>query len=294
MTSPAGSSQFAAPPRTVDAWLAARMLLGSVRAQIGWLILGFASLFFWAFAWNADLSAWRFKPAATGQVRGESIECRPTRLSEGGTKTRRGTPIYENLYRYQLSGQPYQGSSFATGTCLAGGPVTVEYLLDKPAYSRIAGMRRRPFGPEAIVVAVMPAIGIFMIVTAILRGHLHAQLLRDGLFATGKLVEKTRTNVQQGRRQVYRMTFEFIAQTGVTGRVTTRTSTPGLLGDAGDVHLLYDPANLKRAALLATLPGTIGAGETGQPIARGSALFWVLPALTILGNAWYVYHLQSR
>jgi hypothetical protein len=112
-------------------------------------------------------------------------------------------------------------------------------------------------------------------------------LLRVGSLATGRLVDKTWTTNSAYK---YQMTFEYEAQNGAKGHLTTRTSRTEGWEDKAGVPLIYDPADLKQAVLLANLPGRVAAGENGQPVARTSRAFLVLPALTVLGNLWYVCH----
>ncbi len=285
MSQSPGLGQFAAPPRTIGTPLAARVTLGSLRSQLGWLALGFGSIFFWGFIWNIDFSVWRFTFEPVGHTSGRFLSCNDTSfVRERGEDQRR---IYENHYQFELVGRIFRGSSFAIGAC-TGGTLPIEYLRAHPEVSRIAGMRRRPFGPWTLLVDVMPAAGLFMIFTGFVQGRARLRLMRDGLLATGRLIEKTRTNVGTNNGQVYRLTFEFTAKSGATGHVTTRTGTPEGLEDKAGVPLFYDPADLTRAVLLADLPGRVAAGEMGQPVASPSRAFLVLPALTVLGNLWYV------
>ncbi len=278
---------FAAPPRTIGTPLAARVTLGSVRSQLGWLLLGFGSIFFWGFIWNIDFSGWRFTFEPVGHTLGKFVYCNDTNfVRERGQDSRR---IYENHYQFELVGRIYQASSFATGGCAAG-RLPIEYLRAHPEVSRIAGTRRRPFGPSTLLVDLPLAAGLFMVLTGFVQGRARLRLLRDGLPSTGRLIEKTRTNVGNRNGQVYRLTFEFTAKSGAAGHVTTRTAKPEWLEDKAGVPLFYDPADLTRAVLLADLPGRVAAGENGQPVARTSRAFLVLPALTVLGNLWYVCH----
>ena len=61
------------------------------------------------------------------------------------------------------------------------------------------------------LIAVIPAVGMVMALVAFAEGRVRLQLplLRDGLLATGRLIDKTRTNVRVNNRRVYRMTFEY-------------------------------------------------------------------------------------
>ena len=286
MSQALGLGQFAAPPRRIGTRLAARVTLGSLRSQLGWLALGFGSIFFWGFIWNIDFSGWRFRFEPVGQTSGRFLSCNDTRFVRERGEERQG--IWEYHYQYELVGRIFQGSSFATGGC-AGGKLPIEYLRAHPEVSRIAGMRRRPFGPSTLLVDVIPAAGLFMIFTGFVRGRARLRLLRDGLLATGRLIEKTWTDMNAHSPYRYQMTFEFDAQNGAKGRLTTRTNRPEALEDKAGVPLLYNPADLRRAVLLADLPGRVAAGESGQPVASPSRAFLMLPALTVLGNLWYVY-----
>src|SRR5215471_15664601 len=114
--------QLSPPPRLISPLLSAQMLLGGASAQAGWAILCFGSIFFWAFAWNADLTDWRFDAAKFRQTAGEVVGCEKTKFSVGGSEDRAGTPIYRNLYRYAITGQQFESASYATGTCANTGP----------------------------------------------------------------------------------------------------------------------------------------------------------------------------
>jgi len=284
MTEPSDRCQFAAPPRTIGTRLAARVTLGSLRSQFGWLALGFGSIFFWGFIWNIDFSGLRFMFEPEGHTPGKFVYCNDTNFVRGRNRVSRG--IYENHYQFELVGRIYQGSSFSTGGCAAG-RLSIEYLRAHPEVSRIAGMRRRPFGPSTLLVDVPAAAGLFMIFTGFVQGRARLRLLRVGSLATGRLIDKTWTTNSAYK---YQMTFEYDAQNGAKGRLTARTSRPEPLEDKAGVPLFYDPAGLTRAVLLADLPGRVAAGERGQPVASPSRAYLVLPALAILGNVWYVCH----
>src|SRR5215471_12392876 len=109
-----------APPRDVHPLVTAQMMLGGPLSQVGWLIFGFGSIFFWMFAWKADVTGWRFRDAATARVRGDALECRDTKYYVGGSRGSRGTPVYANRYRYAINGEPFTGVSYATGECVSG------------------------------------------------------------------------------------------------------------------------------------------------------------------------------
>ena len=290
MADPVDLSRLAPPPRTIQPGAAVRILFGSAAAQIGWLVLGFGSIFLWVFVFHADLSGWRFRPGAFAEIRGDALLCRDTHYSEGGTKYRRGTPVYENQYAYEVEGQRYEAASYAVGKCVAGGPVRVEYLLGRPEVSRIAGMRRDVCSPWTSLVALLPGAGLVIVLVSLAKGRTNLRLLRDGQPASARLVGKSPTGSRTNGRMVYQMTFEYTAMSGAAGRATTKTSRPEKFEAGATQTVLYDPADLSRAVLVASLPGRFGTDEAGQPQVTGTAAFILLPALTLLGNGWYAWH----
>jgi hypothetical protein len=265
------------------------MRLGGAASQIGWFLFGFGSIFFWMFAWHADLSGWRFRPGSVAQTPGEALGCRDTHYYVGGTESHRGTPVYKNSYRYTVDGNRFEGASYAAGRCVTDGGVTVEYLLSQPEVSRIIGMRRDLLSPRTILAALLPGAGLALVIAGLVKGRRAVRLLREGLPAPARLINKASTGATTLGRAVYRMTFEYSAQSGATGRVTVRTHLPERLEDEQRELLLYDPSTVASAVLLDDLPGTVTVDETGQPKAGGSGRFLLLPALTILGNGWYIW-----
>ena len=280
-------SRLAPPPRSIPPVFAVLTMLGGTSAQIGWFFLGFGSIFFWAFVWNADLSGWRFRPETMATIRGVSLGCRQTGFSEG-TK-HYPHRIYQNLYRYSVEGQDFRGASFAVDQCTSRGAVSVEYLRLDPAVSRIAGMRRQPVSPWGALVALLPGAGLCLIVAGVFRGRWSLRLLRDGQPAAARLIDKTATGSRTMGRPDYRMDFEYTAQNGAQGRASLRTNQPEPL-EGAETLVFYDPADLSRGLLFPSLPGDVAIGSDGQPTRTGSRAFLVLPLATLIGNACYVLY----
>src|SRR5437773_1352912 len=107
--------RLAAPPRPVPLLVRLRVLFGGAASQAGWFFFGFGMIFVWAFVCRADLTSWcRFRGAlqtATGQVTASS----DTGASEGGSKSRRGTPIYKNEFKFTVDDKEYRNASYAVG-----------------------------------------------------------------------------------------------------------------------------------------------------------------------------------
>src|ERR1041385_5979806 len=162
MVSPRG--RIGGPPRRIRALLVAQIALAGTGTQIGWLFLGFGSIFFWVFAWHADLTGWRFHVGTLGTAAGRTLGCQDTHYHVGGSRGSRGTPVYENRYTYTVDDSVYDGKSYDTGTCVSAGRlVEVEYLLSRPDYSRIHGMRRRLLSPWALLATLFPAAGLIIV-----------------------------------------------------------------------------------------------------------------------------------
>ena len=279
--------QLMPPPRLISPLLTAQMLLGGASAQAGWALLCFGSIFFWAFAWQADLTDWRFRAARFTQTMGEVLGCENTKFSVGGSEHQSGTPIYRNRYRYSVNDHVFEAASYATGTCADSGPVSIEYLPEQPEISRIVGMRRNVFGPWTLIVAVLPVTGLIFVAAGLLRGRLRLRLLTGGVPVSGKLVEKAPTLTRVNNRTVYKMTFQYVAHDGVARQTVARTNQPERLQDEPDECILYDADNPATSMLLDSMPGKIGIDEGGQLVARSRA-FLILPLLAIVGNLWWI------
>jgi len=272
-------------------------LFGGQASQIGWLLLGFGLIFFWAFVCRADLTSWYRFRGALAVAEGQVTRSRDTGASEGGSKSRRGTPIYKNEFRYLVDDKEYRSASYAVGVRLpAGRMVTVQYLANDPAFARIRGMRTNVFSPAVLFVMLFPLTGLGLVVFALSRGAKACRLLRDGIPAIAKLIAKQATRVKENKRTVYKLTFEFQTGDGRAARATARTNSPEKFQDA-DEPLVYDPEKPDRAVMLDNLPGEPHIGEDGHVYCRQPmrALFSiVLPLATLLGHGIYAMRLLIR
>ena len=269
--------------------LAAQMILGGAATQIGWLIFGFGSIFFWMFAWHADLSGWQFRAGDIETADGVVTGCRDTRYAVGGSSGRRGTPVYENRYRYSADGTEYSGRSYDTGTCAGSGArVTIEYLRDRPGYSRIRGMRRDLLSPWALLAALFPGVGLIVAAAGFRRGLQRIRLLRDGLPATGLVISKTPTNTKLMGRVVYEVKLEFTSRDG-THNITVKTNEPERFGDEKPEIVLFDPNDSASALAVDSFPGEFSRDPVGRIVPGASRAYLFLPAVTLALNSWMVY-----
>jgi hypothetical protein len=270
-----------APPRDIPPMLRVRMYLGGVGAQIGWLIFAFGSIFFWTFAWHADLSGCRFREGKVARVTGELLNCRATHYSSGGSDDSAGTPIYANEYHYQVSGASIGGVSYDTGNC-AQSAMTVEYLIAAPEVSRIEGMRRDVLSGWCALVTLLPAAGLALIVGGWQRGVLRVKLLREGVSAQGRVTGKIATASETMGCTDYRVAVAFVARDGVERQVTMRTNRPEKLAAPACSMVLYDPTDPQRALPVADFPGELS-------LSAAPRRFLVLPAVSVALNAWLMW-----
>lgn len=277
-------THFTQPPRRVPLSLTAVNVFGGF-SQIGWFVFGFGMIFFWAFVGHADLSFITFR-GAVEQTTGKVTSVEATGASENEST------VIANHYEYSVAGKRLTGTSYTTGSpATAGEEVTVEYKPGSPERSRIAGMRRGQFGPFVFFVTIFPLIGFVIVYFCTKGGFRRARLLGNGVFTTGKLIDKEPTNMTVNDRRVYELTFEFTARDGRRCEAKARTSDPTRLEDESDEPLLYDPDNPSEAYLLDEAPGRPeinGVGElVGRPMAAMASL--ILPAIVIGAHAAYFY-----
>jgi hypothetical protein len=287
VTTPADVAlRLAAPPREVPLSLRVSTLFNVV-TQIGFFLLAFSSPFFWAFAWNMDHSWLTFRGDIV-RTNGTVTDVSDTRTSENRRR------IYEIRYTYSVSAVRYDGISWISGDSPeAGAVVTVEYKRPSPQVSRIEGMRRGMFGPGVLLVLIFPGVGLTVTVFAMRWGVRHLRLLERGAVASGKLIRREETNVTVNRQRVWALTFEFTTLEGVRHEATARTHVTDKLTDDAQEILLYEPADPARAIPLddfSPRPEFDDASRIKGDPAR-ALLSAIMPALTIGGNLWWVWHL---
>ena len=134
-------------------------------------------------------------------------------------------------------------------------------------------------------IAIFPVVGLAVVLSSLVTGRLRMRLLRIGLLAHGRLVEKYRSGGMDDE-PVYVLTYEYRAGDGILRRTTAERRFPERLGDYPDeALLLYDPGRSEKAVLVNDLPGTVTLDEGGQ-LAGASFEFVFLPAITVLIYFW--------
>lgn len=271
--------RLSTPPRHVPLPLRIVNLFNGT-ALLGWFIFGFGMLYFWTMVMRSDFSYINFR-GETRTVRGRITRVEETRAKESKR------PVFAYHYGYSVEGKTYTGTSFSTGTRAENGDaVRVLYLRADPARSRIAGMRPALFSSAVQLIVAIPIAGALIAISGTRSGLKRSHLLMHGLLTSGKLIDKTATNIRENKKTVYALTFEFTTRDGRRQSAVTRSSETARLEDETQEQLLYDPSDPSRAYLLDELPARPqidAAGElVGNPRAAATAL--VVPLLVVLEN----------
>jgi hypothetical protein len=109
-------------PREVTASVRWSLMLGGGIGVAGWAMFGFGMIFFWIFGMNADVaSLWQFN-GETERATGQVTHSGKTKFTTGGSKSRRGKPVYANGYVFMAAdGIERRGVSYATDESLGYG-----------------------------------------------------------------------------------------------------------------------------------------------------------------------------
>jgi len=278
---------LAPPPREVPVPVRLSNLLGGFYNQFGWIWLGITGAIAWFLVPNTDVAGLYHFTRPLETATGVVTASRETNVSENDTR------VYAQTYRFEgPDGQERKGESYATGHRLKKGQeVTVEYVAEDPAISRIQGMRRSPLGVEGWggllmvgMLSVFVSVGALMLATGVRRGVRANRLLEAGMLALGRVTGKRATRTRINKRPVWEFTFTFTADDGRTHQAKARTHETERLTDPRGEFLLYDPFQPETAILLDNIPGAVRIGEMGvlRTASTGKAVAaLLLPALVL-------------
>ena len=250
---------------------------------------------FWLFAMHSDYASWYRYNGALETAAARATACRDTHYSIGGSKSSRGTPVYETSFEFTTpDGVLHSGKSYATGFCLqSGDAATAEWPAGEPRYSRLKGMRSDYLpGVGGLFTLIFPLIGLIFAFFGLRQGLWDVHLLVEGRLARAKLVDKTATSVSQNKRRVYALILSFTDEGGMERRGTVKTAEPELIENEAAENILYSPEDPTRIAALDLLPGALRSGPGGrlETVNPGKTfLVLILPVLTVLVNGLFAY-----
>ncbi|MDC0358088.1 DUF3592 domain-containing protein [Oligoflexia bacterium] len=266
-------------------------LCGGFLNQFGWFFLGIGMIFAWLFVGNSDLRS-LFIYGPVDIVQGTIKAYRDTGASEGGGGSSDGDPVYKSFFEFTYQGELHDGVSYNTGTR----PVThrlteIEVPEGRPDLAIVRGERRAIFDLWACCVLIFPGVGLGFLAFGFRRSRKALRLLRVGEVAEAKFVRKEATYANINNQPVYRVMFEYQARDGQTYSFWDKTHEIELLEDDPLERLVYDPHNPENAMLFDVIPGKPTLTLTGQvQAAKGAALLFVIPGVSILGHGAYLMH----
>lgn len=270
------------PGRGLGPVVSASVALGGVLALIGWLVLGFAMIFVWVFGSQSEAFALLSFRGPVLRAEGRVLSVAQTSMSEGGSKTSPGTPIFEITFEYDpATGAKQQDKCYTLGSQLnLGDTVQVEYVTGPPPRARVAGTRLAPFESWVLFVLIFPLAGLVLICTSYALGFKTLGMIRRGKLALGWLVDKTPTNTRINNRTVYKLTFEFVDEKGNAQHASIKTHHTEKVEDQAEERLFYDPRNPANARMIDLLPRGLKVGEDGA-IHAGSGGFLMISAFAV-------------
>jgi hypothetical protein len=207
---------------------------------------------------------------------------------EATNATENEEDIYKIYYVYNLAGNEYGGRSYFTdGNFEEGDEVPIEYNEKLPEQSRIIGGRTKLFGWWAIFASVFPLIGIMLIYVSLKRNQKSLDLIKNGVFTTGKMLSKEPTggNVEINGIDypIYKYEFEFELQ---DRKFTTvcRTHKADKVEDEIQEFILYQQSNPDYSVVYDAIPNAPQFNNRGQmkDISYNKWYLLIAPVLSIL------------
>ena len=262
--------------------------LGGILTQIAWFVLLLGSAMSWGMVPNADLTFLKFMGQEILYSEATIKESIKTRVSEGGGEDEPGEPIYENRFYFEINGQPYEGTSYSVGNLLTPGTkVDIEYPASDPRIARIEGMRANMFSPIALLILVLPSVGILLLFLASRRAGRIVNLLRNGKVSLATIAEVEPTNVRINDRTVCRYTLVFNDEFDVPHRTQFSTHRDDLFSNSQEEKkkVLYHPDNPTNAVLVDLLPSGIRFDSSDRPLSGTLPMIKILfPLATLVVN----------
>ena len=263
--------------REVPFLLVLSTLIGRSIQLFGWVFLGFGAIFASVFLRMADLNVYDFGSGT------EVVESVIVKKENAKAKINNVT-VQKYHYKFSdESGNEYRGVSYSTKYLKVGEKVQVEYRPGTPSWSRIEGMRQKPFGKEILFVLVFPLIGFLLVLIPLYMSWRRLSLLRLGVLTKGVMLNKEHTSMKVNGRRVYKYTFKFFDNKGKEFCLKVKTRFTNIVEDEHEERVLYHPSNPSNACLVDLINSGLEFNEKGDLVGYSSvrAFFSILLPLGV-------------
>lgn len=278
------------PPRQLDWYTQAVLMLGGYVTQTGWLLLAVGSVFFWTVAMRSEAVEWfRGSTAQWQDKEGVILEADSTGTVEDG----------QRIWRYVHSVAPgngyrYKGVSFSVGKKFDAGQLAyIRFDVEDPSNNFAVGLRRSEHRWQANLLLLVPAVGLLLVLFPLKSKLRMLRLLKMGDFTRGKLFGKTPTGevLRSGAKvlPIFRFDFRF-EHNGTVYHATCRTHHPALVEDEETESILYDRYQPSFNLVYDSVPGLPRITRSGKLAPMPMERAWVLfaPAFTLGVNLVYL------
>ncbi len=131
--------------------------------------------------------------------------------------------ILEYQYKFLESDSIIVGSSYSSNATISlSDTVSIEYVKNDIATSRIIGMRNAPFALyNAVFVILFPLIGVILIERSVKKLSKYLMILEDFSFTVSELISKVKTKQEENDETVYKIKYKYQKNSGINTFETT-------------------------------------------------------------------------
>lgn len=273
------------PPRHLDLFTQAVLLLGDWVSQAGWGLLLAGSVFFWTTTVNSEIGGFGKPDIVWKKKAGVVLQADSTGTLEGGQM------IWRYKHSVNVDGRRYSGESFSDGKKFDAGQIAfVQFDAADPSHNFLVGLRQKQFREAINWFLFVPLLMGLPLALWPLRANLKfIRLLKIGEFSRGAFMDKTATGRSRklGGSVLTELRYEFrFPHEGKEYLATCRTFNTHLLEDEDSEKVLYDRFEPTFNLVYDAVPNVpkIGADGKMQSLELWRGWVLILPLLTVVGN----------
>ncbi len=279
------------PPRRLSLYSQAVLLFSGIYAIFGWIIFGFGMIFFWVFTYNSTAMLWFSMPKQWETHEGIVKRVIETNASQNEEY------IYEIRYVYEKSAVEYGGRSFVISEEYdIGDKVEIEYNAQRIEQSRMIGGRSKMFSSWTILIIIFPLSGLFLIWRSLQINMKSLNLIKNGVFTTGKMKSRTPTNssieINGVEYPIYKYEFDF--KRGASVYIAyCKTYKTQLVEDEVEEFILFMPNQPSYNTVYDSITNAPEINRSGQlidiPIEK--SYYLIAPILSLLLHGFLSYYM---